>query len=196
LEDFLSNSTDLTVVAQCSTIKEAEAAIASHPEALLVSDTLIGDAEAYHLFSLAERSVALSHQQNPTHVARVIAAGAQDFIPSGMGQDEMLLRIRSAAKGEPAPSSRSQFATVKEQMGLRKPIPQDPFTELTPRESQTLRCLSYGLANAEIAKFCEISIETVKEHVQHMLRKLCVNDRTQAAVMYVRMIELNQADSQ
>ena len=63
-------------------------------------------------------------------------------------------------------------------------VPCNDFGEQEPR------------SEGEIAKFCEISVETVKEHVQHMLRKLCVNDRTQAAVMYVRMIELNQADPQ
>ncbi len=192
LKDFLSGTNDLRVVAECSTIQDAEAAIAANPEALLVSDTLLGDAEAYHLFSLAKRSVAISHQGNPTHVARAIAAGAQDYLPSELDQHAMRTRISAAAMGKPAPAPRSQFVTVREQMSARKAIPQAPFAELTPRECQTLRCLSYGLANAEIAKFCEISVETVKEHVQHLLRKLGVNDRTQAAVMYVRMVELKQ----
>jgi len=43
-----------------------------------------------------------------------------------------------------------------------------------------------GLSNKEIAKSLSISVETVKEHVQHVLRKVGVNDRTQAAVWAVR----------
>jgi DNA-binding NarL/FixJ family response regulator len=46
--------------------------------------------------------------------------------------------------------------------------------------------LAYGLSNDEIAHSLEISVETVKEHVQKILRKLAVKDRTQAAVWAVR----------
>jgi DNA-binding NarL/FixJ family response regulator len=59
-------------------------------------------------------------------------------------------------------------------------------TPLTSRELQVLRHVGMGLSNREIGKSLEISIETVKEHVQNILRKLDVNDRTQAAVWAVR----------
>ena len=49
-----------------------------------------------------------------------------------------------------------------------------------------LRHIALGLSNREIGQSLEISIETVKEHVQNILRKLDVNDRTQAAVWAVR----------
>ncbi|MEZ6072091.1 MAG: LuxR C-terminal-related transcriptional regulator [Pirellulales bacterium] len=49
-----------------------------------------------------------------------------------------------------------------------------------------LRQLAFGLTNKEIAQTLGISYETVKEHVQHTLRKLAVTDRTQAAVWAVR----------
>ena len=57
---------------------------------------------------------------------------------------------------------------------------------LTKREFQVLRHLAYGLSNREIAKSLEISIETVKEHVQNILRKLDAADRTEAAVWAVK----------
>jgi DNA-binding NarL/FixJ family response regulator len=46
--------------------------------------------------------------------------------------------------------------------------------------------IAMGLSNQEIADALTISVETVKEHVQNLLRKLAVNDRTQAAVWAVR----------
>jgi DNA-binding NarL/FixJ family response regulator len=49
-----------------------------------------------------------------------------------------------------------------------------------------LRLVAMGLSNQEIADSLEISIETVKEHVQNMLRKLGLGDRTQAAVWALR----------
>lgn len=49
-----------------------------------------------------------------------------------------------------------------------------------------LRQIALGLTNKEIAQSLRISYETVKEHVQHVLRKIGVSDRTQAAVWAVR----------
>jgi DNA-binding NarL/FixJ family response regulator len=57
---------------------------------------------------------------------------------------------------------------------------------LTPRETQVLRLVAMGLSNQEIANSLDISIETVKEHVQNLLRKLSLGDRTQAAVWAIR----------
>ena len=57
---------------------------------------------------------------------------------------------------------------------------------LTPRESQVLSHVAYGLTNDEIASSLDISVETVKEHVQNVLRKLALQDRTQAAVWAVQ----------
>ena len=57
---------------------------------------------------------------------------------------------------------------------------------LTRREYQVLRHLAFGLSNREIGKSLNISIETVKEHVQNILRKLDAADRTEAAVWAVK----------
>ena len=62
----------------------------------------------------------------------------------------------------------------------------DVEVPLTQRESEVLRQLAFGLTNKEIAQALGISYETVKEHVQHVLRKVGVSDRTQAAVWAVR----------
>jgi DNA-binding NarL/FixJ family response regulator len=62
----------------------------------------------------------------------------------------------------------------------------NPTQELTPREFQVLRHIGYGLANEEIARSMGISVETIKEHVQNILRKLAMKDRTQVAVWAVR----------
>jgi DNA-binding NarL/FixJ family response regulator len=58
--------------------------------------------------------------------------------------------------------------------------------QLTPRESEVITHMVEGLTNKEIAVNLGISYETVKEHVQHILRKVGVSDRTQAAVWAVR----------
>jgi DNA-binding NarL/FixJ family response regulator len=62
----------------------------------------------------------------------------------------------------------------------------DVEVPLTQRESEVLRQLPLGLTNKEIGLALRISSETVKAHLQHILRKIGVTDRTQAAVWAVR----------
>jgi DNA-binding NarL/FixJ family response regulator len=57
---------------------------------------------------------------------------------------------------------------------------------LTRREAEVLRLLVDGLTNNDIAKTLDISYETVKEHIEHIIHKIGVTDRTQAAVWAVR----------
>jgi DNA-binding NarL/FixJ family response regulator len=57
---------------------------------------------------------------------------------------------------------------------------------LTQREADVLRHMANGLTNDDIAKTLHIGYETVKEHVQHIFRKIGLTDRTQAAVWAVR----------
>ena len=79
---------------------------------------------------------------------------------------------------------------MHEEVDLSK-IPEE--LALTTREAQVLRHVALGLSNKEIARSLKISVETVKEHVQNVLRKMKANDRTDAAVRAVRMGLLDSA---
>ena len=59
----------------------------------------------------------------------------------------------------------------------------DLLGELTPREKEILYWLAQGLSNSEVAARMVLSEKTVKNHVSHMLKKLDIRDRTQAAIM-------------
>ena len=65
-------------------------------------------------------------------------------------------------------------------------LPPAPAGSLTPRELEIIRLIVQGLCNKEIARTLGISLETVKEHVQNILRKTSLSDRTQAALWAVR----------
>ena len=60
------------------------------------------------------------------------------------------------------------------------------FSPLTPREVEILDCVARGNSNKEIAVFLGISDQTVKNHITSILRKLQVNDRTQAVIYALR----------
>ena len=61
-----------------------------------------------------------------------------------------------------------------------------PRTELTARELQVLRLIARGLSNKEIAGELELTEGTVKVHVNHILQKLAVDDRTGAVTVAIR----------
>ncbi len=60
------------------------------------------------------------------------------------------------------------------------------FSPLTPREVEILDCVAQGNSNKEIARILSISDQTVKNHITSILRKLAVNDRTQAVIYALR----------
>jgi DNA-binding NarL/FixJ family response regulator len=128
--------------------------------------------------------IMLTTFDNPTYVARAVASGAHDYVLKGCSRQELLDAVTGAAAGK-LPMRAGELRRVATTMANRVPTP-DPDVPLTAREMQVLRHVALGLSNKEIAKSLTISVETVKEHVQNILRKLFVNDRTQAAVWAVR----------
>jgi DNA-binding NarL/FixJ family response regulator len=121
---------------------------------------------------------------NPMYVARAVALGASGYLLKSAPRDKLLQAIRSAAAGE-ATWTREELRRVTGALATPR-MAADVEVPLTLRESEVLRQLALGLTNKEIALALRISYETVKEHVQHILRKIGVTDRTQAAVWAVR----------
>jgi DNA-binding NarL/FixJ family response regulator len=128
--------------------------------------------------------VMLSTYDNPTYIARAVALGASDFVLKGATRAALIETIMTAAAGE-SPSRAGELRRIAGAMKVRQVVDDDEVP-LTQRETQVLRHVALGLSNKEIGRSLEISVETVKEHVQNILRKIAVNDRTQAAVWAVR----------
>ena len=126
----------------------------------------------------------LSTYDNPTYVARAVALGANGYLLKGTTKDKLVQAIKTAASGEHA-WTREELRRVTGALATPR-LANDVEGPLTQRESEVLRQLAFGLTNKEIAQALHISYETVKEHVQHILRKIGVSDRTQAAVWAVR----------
>jgi DNA-binding NarL/FixJ family response regulator len=130
------------------------------------------------------RVVMMSTYDNPTYIARSSALGASDYVLKGSSREQILTAVTRAAAGEPAVPE-SMLYRVRGHMTRRREG-NDQENPLTNRELQVLRHVALGLSNREIGKSLTISIETVKEHVQNILRKIDVADRTQAAVWAVK----------
>ena len=147
------------------------------------------------------RVVFFANENRLDFFARAIAAGADSYILKGTAKSEILRVIRELVRQkEPSEQEKSAPADASkriETLGatageLRKVAPHlrrravDPLSPLTEREAQVLRHIVLGLSNKEISASLQLSLDTIKEHVQNILRKLDVSDRTQAAVWAVR----------
>lgn len=129
--------------------------------------------------------VMMSTYDNPTYVARAIALGATDYILKDSSRIDVLEAIQRAASHE-QPSDTSILRRIQATMEKRKDRSDSKDVPLTNRELQVLRHIALGLSNREIGTSLNISVETVKEHVQNILRKLDSSDRTAAAVWAVK----------
>jgi DNA-binding NarL/FixJ family response regulator len=128
--------------------------------------------------------VMFSSYDNPTYIARSVALGASGYILKGTSREKIINAIRAAASGDSI-WSKEDLRRVTGALALPSVV-SDSDVQLTKREGEVLKQLALGLTNKEIAQSLGISYETVKEHVQHILQKLAVTDRTQAAVWAVR----------
>lgn len=182
--------TDIEVVAEASNGKEALEAIAKTQLDLVILDVRMPDPDGLNVLGRLKLDfpelpvLMLSTYDNPTYVARAVALGAAGYVLKDAGRENILEKVNKAAAGESV-WTREELRRVTGALATPR-LNADVEVPLTKRESEVLHQLALGLTNKEIAQQLHISYETVKEHVQHILRKIGVTDRTQAAVWAVR----------
>lgn len=186
----LLRDTNIKIVAEAATADEAVEKTRKHHPHVVLLDIRMNDADGLEVLEQIRtqnpdtRVVMLSTFDNPTYVARAAALNASDYLLKGSARQEIIDAINRAASGQPA-APESILNRVRGTMTRRREGA-DGEMPLTNRELQVLRHVALGLSNREIGRSLNISIETVKEHVQNILRKVDVADRTQAAVWAVK----------
>ena len=190
LKAVLSN-TEIEIVAEAANGTDAIAKAIEHDPHVVLLDIRMAELDGLATLEKIreerpdQRIVMFSTYDNPTYVARSVALGAADYVLKGAPREVLIKSITRAAKDE-SPDANSMLRYVKMAMARRKDRGDNNEIPLTNRELQVLRHIALGLSNREIGNSLDISIETVKEHVQNILRKSDANDRTQAAVWAVR----------
>lgn len=120
------------------------------------------------------------------YVVGALRAGASGFLPKDVPADDLVEAIRTVAAGEAVVAPRllrrllDRFADRLPDPEARPPASLSPLTD---REREVLVQIARGLSNAEIAAELVVSETTVKTHVGHLLAKLRLRDRVQAAVL-------------
>jgi DNA-binding NarL/FixJ family response regulator len=181
---------NVTVVGFAKNGNEAVALVAEMQPDLCLLDVKMPECDGLEaLVQIRERYpevkvIMISAFINPTYIAKATLLGAFDYLAKGASRAEILSVLSRAYQKQDRPES-SLLLKYHRLMSRRKDKNALGFN-LTNREVQVLRHLGLGLTNHEIAISLSISIETVKEHVQNILRKTDGSDRTQVAVWAVR----------
>jgi len=186
----LFENTDIQVVAEAANGQEALKMAKEKKLDVVLLDVRMPDIDGLNVLGRIKLDhpdlpvLMLSTYDNPTYVARAVALGAAGYVLKDSHRNKLLESIRGAASGESV-WTREELRRVTGALATPR-LAAEVEVPLTQRESEVLKQLALGLTNKEIAQALHISYETVKEHVQHILRKIGVTDRTQAAVWAVR----------
>jgi DNA-binding NarL/FixJ family response regulator len=186
----LLHGTDIKIVGEAATGEAALRLTKKHEPDVVLLDVQMPDKDG--LWALGRLKVdfpevpvlIFSAFENPAFIARAVALGAHGYVLKSTGKEELVEAIQAVAAGKTI-WTREALRRVTGALATPR-LNSDVEVPLTQRESEVLKQLAQGATNKEIAVALHISYETVKEHVQHILRKIGVTDRTQAAVWAVR----------
>ncbi len=194
----------MQVVGEASSGEEALAkAIALRPDVILM-DIHMPDMDGIEATRRIKADlpdvqvVILTMSDEDEHLFEAIKSGAQGYLLKGIDPDEFLRRLEGLGRGE-APISRLSAARLLEEFSRSSDAPtevQAPTAGdvLTPREVQVLGLVAEGATNRAIATDLAISENTVKNHLSHILAKLHLRSRTEAAAYAVRERLLDAAE--
>ncbi|MDW8060911.1 MAG: response regulator transcription factor [Thermomicrobium sp.] len=138
--------------------------------------------------------IILTMHQDDEQLFNAIRAGASAYCTKDIEPEQLIETITRVARGEylinemvlSRPFVASRVLDQFRELSRLDRTSSGFFSPLTPREIEILDCVARGYSNKEIAQALNISDQTVKNHITSILRKLAVNDRTQAVIYALR----------
>jgi two-component system nitrate/nitrite response regulator NarL len=192
IKALLSRNPDFEVVGEASDgLEGVKRAKALGPDVILLDLHMPGTPGKETLKLLGEevpqaKVLMLTVSEDAEDLLDTLRAGATGYLLKNINTETLLDSIRKAAEGD---SVVSPQMTSKLVQGLKAPAKAlaEPSEKdkLSPREREILAFLAKGASNKEIARDLDLAESTVKIHVQHILRKLNLSSRVQAAVYAV-----------
>lgn len=189
LRAFLALQEGIEVAGEAADGEEAlEAAARLQPDVILmdlVMPRLDGVAAMRALRERLPRTrvIVLTSFLDDDKLLPALRAGAAGYLLKNADPHELVRAVHAAHAGEALldPVVAARLVETLAADGV-----EEPLDRLTPREREVLVLIAHGFANKRIAQELALSEKTVKAHVSHVLAKLGVSDRTQAAVFAVR----------
>jgi len=183
---------DLEVVGEAENGQQAvELALRLHPDIILMDlmmPEMDGIEAIYEVRAQrpAIRIIAMTGAEVDDRVIRAVQAGARGFLAKSAQREEILSTIRRVFKGEVALSHEITRKMLQFMGSNTQRSASDGGESLTTRETEILRLVARGLSNQAIAGTIHISEATVRTHVSHILSKLALRNRVEAALFALR----------
>lgn len=192
MKAMLAGDRTLEVVGEAGSGAEALAAIERLRPDVVLMDVRMPDMDGLQATHLVKQKhpdvsvIMVTMYDDPDYLMEAISAGASGYLLKDVSRFDLLQTVRTVAQGgtflNPELMTRSlQRLATKSRTPAGAEV--SPFAALTGREMDVLRQLAHGMSNKEIANKLVVSVATVKTHVEHIIQKLGVSDRTQAAVL-------------
>lgn len=189
---LLATQPQLQVVGEAGDAGAAERLAAElQPQVVLLDNHLPGVSGVQSLPALkaaapAAQVLMLTMSESEADLGAALRAGACGYLLKTADNAELTQAIERAARGVSSFSAEmaGKLATAfRHEAEVAAPPPPDPLATLSPREREIVDLIARGDSNKQIARELGIAETTVKIHVQHLLRKLGLESRVQAAVL-------------
>jgi DNA-binding NarL/FixJ family response regulator len=185
---LIGNQTDMELVAEAATGREALALFRTHRPDITLMDLQMPEMSGIDAIGAIRsefpdaRIIMLTTHAGDVQVSRALKAGARAYLLKGLLRKELLETIRAVFAGQKRVSAEIAAEIAEHATD----------DALTPREVDVLRLVARGNANKAIAAQLSLTEETVKSHIRNILAKLGANDRTHAVAIGLKrgIIEL------
>jgi DNA-binding NarL/FixJ family response regulator len=191
LRNMLEGDRGLTLVGEASNGREAVALCRELQPDLALLDVRMpemdGLAATREIRQISPKTCVLivTTHANPDYLLAALKAGAAGYVLKDVTRQDLLSTIRRVLRGEAVLSGEIATQALQRLTGQAASKSSAMPERLTPREREVLEHIIEGHTNREIAQRLSLSVGTVKIHVEHIIAKLGVSDRTQAAVRAV-----------
>ena len=209
LRDMLADASDIEVIREAANGREALLLCSRlHPDLVLMDvrmpemDGLAATREIKQRYPETSVMMVTMHE-NPDYLLEALKAGAAGYVLKDAPRDEVITAVRRVREGEasldPELAARllRRLATDNGGRGGARSAEEDLTVDsLTPRELEVLQLMQLGRTNRQVAEDLFISRGTVKRHVENIIAKLGVSDRTQAVVRALELGVLELSEEQ
>ena len=178
----INEETDLKLVAMAATAREAIQEFRRHRPDVTLMDLRLPDQNGISAIAAIRtefsdaRLIVLTTFEGDYEIRRALEAGACGYVLKSAARDELVESIRKVHAGR-------KYLPPELMQDLADHITSDQLSE---RELEVLGWVAEGERNRDVCKRLEISPETVKIHVKHIMEKLGAKDRTQAVAIAIR----------
>ena len=210
----LNDEQDIKVIGDIPSGEEAIEFMAVSPPDVILVDIHLPQMDGVELTRQIHRTypsmgvIVLSMHENDEQAFNALRAGAAAYYSKEIHPSQLAQAIRRVARGEyvindvmfeePKVAARilNQFRDMSRGVTTSEDVDFSLFSPLSDREIEVLDKIAGGSSNKEIADSLGISTQTVKNHISSILRKLSLNDRTQAVIYALRRGWIDTPDEQ